>query len=142
MKNVYDGNVTTDANGDATIPLPDYFEALNRDFRYQLTVIGSFAQAIVAEKIKDNRFRIRTSAPGVEVSWQVTGIRRDAWAEKNRIPVEVQKSDGERGFYVHPEAFDQPEAKNIRWARHPQGMKPIEQPRPEGDRRLQSHNDR
>ena len=48
--NVYNGNVTTDANGDATVILPDYFEALNRDFLYQLTVIGQFAQAIVKDR--------------------------------------------------------------------------------------------
>src|SRR6202008_3927184 len=65
MKNVYDGNVTTNANGEATIRLPDYFDALNQDFRYQLTVIGQFAQAIVSSEIKDNRFTIKTSGPEV-----------------------------------------------------------------------------
>ena len=35
MKNIYDGVITTDANGDATVVMPDYFEALNKDFRYQ-----------------------------------------------------------------------------------------------------------
>jgi hypothetical protein len=54
--NVYSGNVTTDANGDTTVGLPDYFEALNQDFRYQLTVIGQFAQSMVAEEIRNNRF--------------------------------------------------------------------------------------
>ena len=50
MMNIYNGNVITDANGEAVVALPEWFEALNRDFRYQLTVIGQFAQAIVAEK--------------------------------------------------------------------------------------------
>jgi len=67
MKNIYDGNVVTNENGEAIVTLPDYFEALNRDFRYQLTVIGAFAQAMVAQEIKDNRFTIKTSAPGVKV---------------------------------------------------------------------------
>ncbi len=40
MMNVYNGNIRTDANGEATVMLP-LFEALNRDFRYQLTVIGN-----------------------------------------------------------------------------------------------------
>ncbi len=123
MKNIYDGNIVTDANGEATVELPSYFEALNRDFRYQLTVIGTFAQAIVAKKIEDNRFVIRTSAPGVEVSWQVTGIRQDGWANRNRIKVEVEKSERERGHYLHPEAFDQPEELGVEWARHPEIMK-------------------
>src|SRR5262249_50599128 len=102
MMNIYNGNITTDGNGRAVVDLPDWFEALNKDFRYQLTVVGTFAQAIVAEKVKGNRFVIQTNAPGVEVSWQVTGIRQDAWANKNRIPVEEMKSDKERGFYLHP----------------------------------------
>jgi hypothetical protein len=72
MMNIYNGNVTTDGNGEATITLPDYFQALNRDFRYQLTVIGQFAQAIVASKINGNHFTIQTDRPNVEVSWQVT----------------------------------------------------------------------
>ena len=87
MMNIYNGNITTDGNGRAVVELPDYFESLNRDFSFQLTVVGQFAQAIVAEEVKDNRFTIQTNAPGVKVSWQVTGIRQDAWANKNRIPV-------------------------------------------------------
>ncbi len=117
MKNIYDGNVVTDGNGDAIVELPAYFEALNRDFCYQLTVIGSFAQAIVAQEIKGNRFSIRTNAPNVKVSWQVTGIRQDAWANRNRIKVEENKSERERGHYLHPEAFDQPEGKSVERAR-------------------------
>lgn len=77
MLNIYNGNITTDANGDATVVLPAYFEALNRDFRYQLTVIGQFAQAIVQDEIQANHFTIKTDKPGVKVSWQVTGIRQD-----------------------------------------------------------------
>src|SRR6185295_9797953 len=80
MKNIYDGNVVTDEHGNATVELPDYFEALNRDFRYQLTVIGTFAQAIIAAEIRENRFKIKTNAANVKVSWQVTGIRQDAFA--------------------------------------------------------------
>src|SRR6185503_18568842 len=101
-------NVVTDSNGEAIVELPAWFEALNENFRYQLTVIGTFAQAIVGEKVKDNRFLIRTSAPGVEVSWQVTGIRKDAYARAHRIPLEEMKSEHERCLYLHPEAFDLP----------------------------------
>lgn len=117
MKNIYDGNTVTDGNGDAVVELPAYFEALNRDFCYQLTVIGSFAQAIVAQEIKGNRFSIRTNAPNVKVSWQVTGIRQDAWANRNRIKIEENKSERERGHYLHPEAFDQPEERGVERAR-------------------------
>ena len=93
MMNIYNGNVTTDENGLAVIVLPSYFEALNGDFRYQLTVVRVFAQAIVASKVKGNQFSIRTNQPNVEVSWQVTGVRKDAYAEKHRIVVEEAKSE-------------------------------------------------
>lgn len=135
MKNIYDGNVTTNENGEAVVELPAYFEALNRDFRYQLTVIGTFAQAIVADEIKANRFTIRTNAPGVKVSWQVTGIRQDGWAKKNRIQVEVEKPERERGFYLHPEAFNLPEERGIEWARNPEMMRHIKQQRIEKKQR-------
>jgi hypothetical protein len=113
MANIYSGNVITDANGLASVALPDWFEALNRDFRYQLTVIGEFAQAVVSKKIEQNRFEIRTSSPGVEVSWQVTGIRKDAWAESNRIAIEVDKAPAEKGRFLHPEVHGQPAGKRI-----------------------------
>jgi len=105
MMNIYDGNVVTNQFGLATVTLPAYFEALNRDFRYQLTVIGQFARAIVAREIAHNRFTIKTDRPGVKVSWQVTGIRRDAYANAHRIQVEVDKPESERGTYLHPGLF-------------------------------------
>jgi hypothetical protein len=105
MMNVYNGNVTTNKHGLAVVTLPEYFEALNRDFRYQLTVIGQFAQAIVAKEISRNQFTIRTSHPNVKVSWQVTGIRHDAYADAHRIQVEEEKPPQEQGHYLHPELF-------------------------------------
>ena len=119
MKNIYDGNTTTDGNGEATVTLPTYFEALNRDFRYQLTVIGQFAQAIVAKKVEDNHFTIKTDKPAVEVSWQVTGIRHDAHANAHPIVVEEAKLAEEVGTYTHPEDFGQPEEKGLFWKKHP-----------------------
>jgi hypothetical protein len=123
MKNIYDGNVTTDAQGDALVGLPEWFETLNRDFRYQLTVIGQFAQAIVAGEIAHGQFSIKTDKPNVKVSWQVTGIRQDAWANAHRIPVEETKPERERGFYLHPELYDAAEEKGVLWATHPQAVK-------------------
>jgi hypothetical protein len=114
MLNVYNGNVTTDASGSAMITLPDYFEALNQDFRYQLTVIGQFAQAIVAEEIRKNQFVIKTDKPNVRVSWQVTGVRKDPFANMSRIVVEEDKPVAERGLYRHPEAHGKPKRQGIR----------------------------
>ncbi|HZM90388.1 MAG TPA: hypothetical protein VFF31_27965 [Blastocatellia bacterium] len=126
--NIYSGNVTTDESGEAVVTLPDWFEAINRDFRYQLTVVGTFAQAIVGEKIKSNRFQIKTSAPGIEVSWQVTGIRSDAAIRKHPFTVEADKANDERGLYLSPEAYDQPQEKGIQWARDPRNNKSNQRP--------------
>ena len=129
MMNIYNGNITTDPNGEAVVEMPNYFDALNKDFRYQLTVIGTFAQAIVAAEMKDNRFIIKTDAPGVKVSWMVTGVRQDAYAEKNRVKVEELKAERERGYYIHPEVFNQPEEKSIEWALNPELMQKLKQQR-------------
>lgn len=122
MMDVYNGNVRTNKHGLATIVLPDYFEALNKDFRYQLTVIGEFAQAIVSAEIRNNRFTIRTNMPSVKVSWQVTGIRQDAYANAHRISVEEDKPELERGHYLHPELFGEPASKGITARNSTQGQ--------------------
>jgi len=116
MKNIYDGIVVTDETGQAIVRLPEWFEALNKDFRYQLTVIGQFAQAIVAEEIRQNQFRIKTDKPNVKVCWQVTGIRHDAFAEQNRLQVEEDKAPYERGYYLHPAAFGLPDSAGMETA--------------------------
>jgi hypothetical protein len=137
MMNIYNGNIISNEKGEATVTLPEYFEALNRDFRYQLTVIGTVAQAIVADKVKNNRFIIKTTEPNVEVSWQVTGIRKDAFANRHRIPVEVDKPDNERGFYVYPELFNQSEERSVEWVRNPELMRRIKEQREQAQQKLQ-----
>jgi len=129
MMNIYTGNVTTDAQGEATVQLPGWFETLNTDFRYQLTVIGQFAQAIIAHKIGNNQFTIRTNAPNVEVSWQVTGVRQDAFAKAHPLVVEEEKDARMKGFYIHPDLYGAPEEKQIEWARHPEMMKQMKERR-------------
>jgi hypothetical protein len=105
MMNVYNGNTTTDANGEAIVNLPSYFEAENIDFKYQLTCIGQFAQAIVLKKVANNQFTIETDKPNVEVSWQVTGVRNDLYAQKHRIVPEVAKTGIAKGKYMNPELY-------------------------------------
>lgn len=119
VKNIYDGTIVTDQTGAATVTLPDYFEALNRDFRYQLTCIGQFAQAIIASEVAENRFTIQTDKPHVKVSWQVTGIRHDAYMQAHPMVVERDKLENERGSYQHPELFNQPEEKSLLWKQNP-----------------------
>lgn len=113
MMNVYNGRSELDAQGEALVTLPDYFEALNRDYRYQLTPIGLPAPNLhVAQEILAGQFLIAGGQPGQTVCWSVTGIRQDAYANANRIPVEEQKPSAERGQYLHPQAFGLRPAKD------------------------------
>lgn len=118
MMNVYNGNVTTGQDGTAKVTLPDYFQSLNIDFRYQLTVIGEFADAIVYEEIEGNQFTIKTDKPNVKVSWQVTGVRNDKWAQENRIKPVEEKKGVEKGKYLHPEVHSRSDDEGL-----PTGLK-------------------
>jgi len=114
MMNVYNGNVTLDGSGGATVTLPEWFEALNSDYRYQLTAVGAPGPNLhVAQEIAGNSFRIAGGSAGMKVSWQVTGVRNDAWARQNRIPVEQVKEGAEQGTFLHPEAFGVSETRGI-----------------------------
>jgi hypothetical protein len=105
MMNVYNGNIRTDRRGFATVTLPSYFQALNRSFRYQLTPFRSFSRAIVWREIRGNRFVIRTEDPRVKVSWQVTGVRHDRYANAHRVVAEEDKTGSERGRYLNPDVY-------------------------------------
>jgi hypothetical protein len=116
MMNVYNGNVTLDKKGEAWVKLPDYFEALNEEFRYQLTPIGAPAPNLhVAKEISDNSFLIAGGKAGIEVSWQVTGIRKDAYAKAHRIVSVVTKKAENRGKYIHPRELGKAEKLGIGW---------------------------
>jgi hypothetical protein len=127
-KNIYDGVIVLDGEGKATVTLPAWFGALNRDFRYQLTALGAPAPNLhVSEKISGNHFKIAGGTAGMEVSWQVTGIRQDAWANAHRIPVEENKPAQERGSYLAPEEHGQSKDKSVQWARHPEAKQLLKQ---------------
>jgi hypothetical protein len=113
MTNIYSGNVTLGPGGFAVVNLPAWVEAANGDFRYQLTCIGGFAGVYVAREVEGGRFTIGGGIPGMKVSWQLTGIRRDAYAKTHPLVVEEEKTETERGLYLHPESFDQPEERGI-----------------------------
>jgi len=114
MMNIYNGVATLDVRGAVWITLPEYFEALNQEFRYQLTSIGRPQPSLyVAREISGNRFRISGGKAGGKVSWQVTGIRHDAYADAHRIQVEVEKPPQEQGHYLHPELFGAPAEQAI-----------------------------
>ena len=106
MKTFYDGVTTLGEKGFAIVNLPSYFEALNMDYRYQLTPIGGPGPNLhVSREIRGNQFEIAGGSPGLKVSWQVTGIRQDAFARDNRFSVEEDKPEDQRGTYLYPEGF-------------------------------------
>lgn len=114
MKTVYDGAVLLDSSGSATVELPDWFETLNTSIRYQLTPIGAAAPDLhVAQKASGGHFTIAGGQPGLEVCWQVTGVRHDPSATGNAITVEEAKAAELRGKYLHPELYGAPEEAQI-----------------------------
>jgi hypothetical protein len=130
MMNIYNGNIALDQNGEAVVMLPEWFQALNKDFRYSLTAIGAPAPNLyIAEEVADNRFKIAGGAAGMRVSWQLTGIRQDPYANKRRIIVEEEKPEIERNHYLHPDLYNQPEEKSIYWARNPRLMQQMKEQR-------------
>jgi hypothetical protein len=107
MANVYSGNAVMDDRGEAWVELPRWLEALNTDFRYQLTCIGKSAPVFIAQEVAESRFKIAGDNPGLKVSWQLTGIRKDLWALTHPLIVEKPKDANERGLYQHPEVHNQ-----------------------------------
>lgn len=111
---VYTGNVRTGSDGRATVELPAYAEQLGTDWRYGLTVVGgTFAQAIVSRELDGGEFEIRTSEPGVKVSWSITGTRNDPQAVENPLQVIAPKSGEDRGRYLDPAAYGKPAASSL-----------------------------
>jgi hypothetical protein len=128
--NAYSGNVVTDAQGYATVQLPPYFESINRDYRYQLTVIDSsddFVLAKVVREIQNNRFLIRTSKPFVKVSWRVEAVRNDRWVQEYGYQTEQPKPPEHRGRYLHPELYGQPKELGIHYHPEPEQEQPVKQ---------------
>lgn len=114
MMNIYNGIAILNSQGEATVQMPGWFEALNKDFRYQLTAIGGPGPDLyISKEVKNNEFSIAGGKPGLKVSWQVTGIRKDTYAEKHRIKVEEDKLPVEQGKYKHPALFGQPDEKGV-----------------------------
>jgi hypothetical protein len=107
MKNIYDGTIALNAYGEATVDLPTWFEALNCDFRYQLTCIGGYAPIYIASEIQERQFKIAGGKAGMKVSWQVTGVRHDPYAQAHPLIVEQDKTGQELGSYRHPELYDE-----------------------------------
>ncbi len=121
-QNFYSGNVSTDSKGYAWVELPDYFEAINANFKYQLTVIDTsdreeFVWAKVVVEIQGNRFKIRSNKAGIKVSWRVESDRNDAYNQYRRPREVVEKQGIERGTYQHPEIYGMPPERGLNYGR-------------------------
>ena len=119
MMNIYNGNVTLDDAGRG----PDRAARLVRGAQPRLPLpvdphrrLG--ADLYIAQEIQDNAFRIAGGEPGMKVSWQVTGIRQDAYANAHRIPVEEEKPAEERGLYLHPAELGLPADLSLDYRNH------------------------
>jgi hypothetical protein len=108
-KNMYDGVAKLDDEGEATLTLPRYFTALNKDFRYQLKPIGQpMPELHVKDGIINGRLTVGGGKPGGRVSWQVTGTRKDPYITANPIIPEVRKGDGQLrpvGEFQHEDIY-------------------------------------
>jgi hypothetical protein len=127
MKGLYDGVAIMDKDGQATVELPAWFEAVNGEYRYQLTCVGGYAPVYIAEEVQANHFKIAGGKPGLKVSWQVTGVRRDPYAQQHPLQIEREKPMDERGLYLHPELYGQPKSLQIGRAGQSQSEGPSSQ---------------
>lgn len=109
----YQGRVVCDDAGEAWAELPDYFEALNTDFLYQLTCVGGFANVYVAEEVHYNGFLIAGGEPGLTVCWQVTATRNDPWAQDHPYQAVREKEAAQRGRLFYPQGYGYPEEMSI-----------------------------
>ena len=113
--NLYRGNAVLNANGEATVELPAYFDAININFSYQLTAIGSQTNVFIKEEITNGRFTIAGGKSGQKISWVVYAERNDAYLQQypEERDVEITKTGTDQGKYLRPELFGQPSEMGI-----------------------------
>jgi trimeric autotransporter adhesin len=120
MLSLYSGNATLDAKGEAEVRLPEWFGAVNGDFRYQLTSIGAPGPNLyIAQEVSGGRFRVAGGQPGAKISWQISAVRQDAYAKAHPLVVEQSKTKREQGHYLNPELYGAAADQSIAAARFP-----------------------
>ncbi|HMS57194.1 MAG TPA: hypothetical protein PKA27_17555, partial [Fimbriimonadaceae bacterium] len=135
-QNIYNGQVTTDDKGYATVTLPSYYESINKDARIQVSVVDEsdsddFVQVKIVQKVRGGQFVIRTSAPGVEVFWEVKAVRNDEFVQHHGAPVEIEKVGPEKGKYQHPDLYGAPPEMGMKY-------QPSQEPTPVPKNKAQS----
>lgn len=95
-KDIYDGLATLDINGEAHVALPQYFDALNGEVRYQFSALDQpMPNLYLKQEEKNNAFVIAGGVPGGTISWQLSGVRHDAYILKYPVKNEVWKGGDE-----------------------------------------------
>ena len=54
----------------------------------------------------------------MKVSWQLTGVLNDAYAQANQLQIEQEKPEDEKGFFLNPEAFGHDHSRHVQFKRH------------------------
>jgi len=114
--NIYRGNVILNENGTAVVEMPNYFEAINIDFSYNLTAIGAPAPGLyISKELANGTFEISGGVAGQKISWQITAQRNDPYVQQNpdKKLVEPFKPENRRGKYLHPELYGKPNSDRM-----------------------------
>lgn len=114
--NLYRGSSTFDNEGIAKVELPEYFEAININYTYQLTAVGApMPDLYISQEIKNNKFEIAGGVMDKKVNWVVYGERNDPYLQKypEKRKVVLDKKNHEKGKYYMPELYGQPEEKGV-----------------------------
>lgn len=108
--NIYRGNILLDANGEAVVEMPDYYDAININPSYHLTPIGGYAQLFIKEELSNGKFVIGGGNPGMKVSWTIYAERNDPYFQRfpEKRTVEYEKREGQKGRYFIPELYGAP----------------------------------
>lgn len=118
--NLYRGVLKLDANGEAVVNLPKYFDAININPTYQLTAIGTATQPYVNTEIKNNQFTVK-GEPNTKVSWTVHAQRNDPtirYFNKNGKDYSREVFDKPvqmKGKYYSPEAYGKDKTYGINY---------------------------
>lgn len=117
---VYRGKATLDANGRATVELPDYFPALTdeENATVYLTAVGE-QPSPASYRWNDEHSAVTVfGAPNAAVAYLVLAARDDPVIHQLARPVEEDKTDDNfgAGRLLYPEAFGHPEEMGVHFA--------------------------
>ena len=96
--------------------MPNYFDAINVDFSYNLTAIVAPAPGLyISKELKNGMFEISGGVAGQKVSWQITAQRNDAYVQEHpeKLNPEPMKPENRRGKYLHPEFYGKTKADRM-----------------------------